>query len=248
LRKWYIFRIQNFPKLCKNKTKSHVIRSVVFKISGNPCQPEYVFYSQILTPGNLESLHLLIQGCISNDSKSQREFYEHYYGFALKTVFRYIYKYEKATDVVNDGFVKIFKSLARFQINKGSKDTEKILMGWMKRILINTAIDELRRQQLIPEIGELPNYIWNEMDKGQNADQKILYKELICEIKRLPPSYRTVFNMFVIDGFSHQEIANMLGISEGTSKSALAKAKAQLKKFINNRLSETKHATLRRQF
>jgi len=196
----------------------------------------------------LESLHNLIKGCIDSDYRSQRQFYEHYYGFALKTVFRYIYKYDKATDVVNDGFVKIFNSLARFQVTAGSSDTEKILMGWMKRILINTAIDELRRQQLVPEIGELPSHIWEEMDKGQNADQRILYKELICEIKRLPPSYRTVFNMFVIDGFSHQEIANMLGISEGTSKSALAKAKAQLKKFINNRYSESNHAILRRQF
>jgi len=194
----------------------------------------------------LEPLYTLIKGCISNDSKSQRQFYEHYYEFALKTVFRYIYKYDKATDVVNDGFVKIFNSLAKFQISKGNADTEKILMGWMKRILINTAIDELRRQQLIPEIGELPCYIWEEIDRCQNADQKILYKELICEIKRLPPSYRTVFNMFVIDGFSHQEIAKMLGISEGTSKSALAKAKAQLKKFLNNRFSEMSHATLRR--
>ena len=194
----------------------------------------------------MESLHTLIKGCIGNDYKSQKQFYEHYYGFALKTVFRYIFRYDKATDVVNDGFVKIFNSLARFQINKENADTEKILMGWMKRILINTAIDELRRQQVIPEIGELPRHIWEEMDKSQNADQKILYKELICEIKRLPPSYRTVFNMFVIDGFSHQEIANMLGISEGTSKSALAKAKAQLKKFINNRFSEVNHAIGRR--
>ena len=194
----------------------------------------------------MEPLYKLIKGCIDNDYKSQRQFYEHYYGFALKTVFRYIYKYDRATDVVNDGFVKIFNNLAKFQVSKGNTDTEKILMGWMKRILINTAIDELRRQQMIPEMAELPDHIWEENDKGQNADQKILYKELICEIKRLPPSYRTVFNMFVIDGFSHHEIANMLGISEGTSKSALAKAKAQLKKFINNRFSEINHATLKR--
>ena len=194
----------------------------------------------------MESLLTLIKGCIDNDSKSQRQFYEHYYGFALKTVFRYIYKYDKATDIVNDGFVKIFNNLAKFKVSSENADTEKILMGWMKRILINTAIDELRRQQLAPEIGELPNYVWEEDDKSQNADQKVLYKELISEIKRLPPSYRTVFNMFVIDGFSHQEIARALGISEGTSKSALAKAKAQLKKFINNRFSEINHAILKR--
>ena len=86
----------------------------------------------------------------------------------------------------------------------------------------------------------LPDHIWEENDQAQNADQRILYKELICEIKTFAPSYRTVFNMFVIDGFSHQEIAGMLGISEGTSKSALAKAKAQLKKFISKRYTEIK--------
>jgi len=190
----------------------------------------------------LESLYKLIRGCIERDSKSQQAFYEHYYGFALKTVFRYIYKYDKATDVVNDSFVKIFNSLEKFQLSQEKSDTEKILMGWMKRILINTAIDELRKQQVAPEIGELPDYIWEEMDRSQNADQRILYKELICEVKRLPPSYRNVFNMFVIDGFSHNEIAKTLGISEGTSKSALAKAKAQLKKFLENRISHKSYA------
>ena len=191
----------------------------------------------------MESLYKLIRGCIEKDNKSQQEFYEHYYGFALKTVFRYIYKYEKATDVVNDSFVKIFNSLDKFQMGKEKSDTEKILMGWMKRILINTAIDELRRQQSVPEIKELPDYIWEERDKSQSADQRLLYKELICEVKRLPPSYRNVFNMFVLDGFSHNEIAKTLGISEGTSKSALAKAKAQLKKFLEKRFSQKSYAT-----
>ncbi len=186
----------------------------------------------------MDSLYILIKGCIINDYKSQKQFYEHYYGFALKTVFRYIYLYDKATDVVNDSFVKIFNNLPKFNLDKDNLDTEKILMGWMKRILINTSIDELRRSQSAPQICELPAYIWEENDRTQNSDQKVLYKELICEIKRLPQSYRTVFNLFVIDGFSHNEIAGMLGISEGTSKSALAKAKAQLKKFISNRFTE----------
>lgn len=190
----------------------------------------------------MESLYKLIRDCIARDNKSQRAFYEYYYGFALKTVFRYIYQYDKAVDVVNDGFVKIFNSLGKFKLNKEDADTERILMGWMKRILINTAIDELRKLQNVPVIMELPEYIWEQTDRSYNADQKILYKELICEVKKLPPSYRKVFNMFVIDGFSHSEIANILGISEGTSKSALAKAKAQLKRFIENRFVEKSYA------
>lgn len=190
----------------------------------------------------MEPLYKLIKGCVARDSKSQRAFYEYYYGFALKTVFRYIYRYDKATDIVNDSFVKIFNSFEKFKPGRESGETEIILMGWMKRILVNTAIDELRRQQTVPIIAALPDYIWQETDSSQNADQKILYKELVCEIKRLPPSYRSVFNMFVIDGFTHNEIAKTLGISEGTSKSALAKAKAQLKRFIENRFAEKAYA------
>ena len=106
-------------------------------------------------------------------------------------------------------------------------------MGWMKRILVNTAIDELRRNHLTPEIGELSDYAWQQSDNSQKADQKILYKELIDHVRKLPPSYRAVFNMYVIDGFSHQEIADQLGVSVGTCKSNLSKAREHLKKILN---------------
>lgn len=186
----------------------------------------------------MEDLHSIIEGCLINNYKCQKTLYEHYYGYALKIVFRYIYRYEKAIDVVNDGFVKIFKSFTKFDCAE-NEHLEKIWMGWMKRIMINTAIDELRRMNMIPEIGGLPDYIWELQDRSQGADQKILYKELIAQVKKLPPSYRVAFNMYVIDGFSHQEIAERLGISVGTSKSNLAKARMQLKKFIDKDVQES---------
>lgn len=185
----------------------------------------------------MEELQSIIEGCLTNDHKCQKKLYERYYGYALKIVFRYIYRYEKATDVVNDGFVKIFRSFNKFACAE-NEHLEKIWMGWMKRIMINTAIDELRRSNMMPEIGVLPDYIWEIQDRSHGADQNILYKELICQVKKLPPSYRVAFNMYVIDGFSHQEIAERLGISVGTSKSNLAKAKMQLKKFINKDIQE----------
>jgi RNA polymerase sigma-70 factor (ECF subfamily) len=112
------------------------------------------------------------------------------------------------------------------------ENLEIILLSWMKKIMINTAIDELRRQNMMPEIGGLPDDIWEEPDKSSQADQMLLYKELMTEIKRLSPAYRVVFNMYVIDGFSHQEIAEKLGISVGASKSNLFKARMQLQKYI----------------
>lgn len=167
----------------------------------------------------------------------QKQLYEKYYGYALKTVFRYIYRYDKAVDVVNDGFVKLFSHFSRFNCQE-PEHLEKILMGWIKKIMINTAIDELRRQNMLPEIGGIPEYVWDEADSQQTAEQRLYYKELILEVKQLPPSYRIVFNMYVIDGFSHQEIAGQLGISVGTSKSNLAKARAHLQKKLNSDIGE----------
>ncbi|MDQ6815180.1 MAG: sigma-70 family RNA polymerase sigma factor [Bacteroidota bacterium] len=185
----------------------------------------------------MEELYSIIDGCLTNQHKYQKLLYERYYGYALKIVFRYIYRYEKATDVVNDGFVKIFRSLEKFECAE-KEHLEKIWMGWIKRIMINTAIDELRKSNMLPEIGGLPDHIWEIQDRAQGADQRVLYKELIAQVKKLPPSYRVAFNMFVIDGLSHQEIAERMGISVGTSKSNLAKARMQLKKFIDKDVQE----------
>lgn len=148
-------------------------------------------------------------------------------------MFRYIYRYDKAVDVVNDGFVKVFRSFSKFEF-KSTENLEMMLMGWMRTIMINTAIDQLRRNNFLPEIGDISESIWMHEDKSQASDSNLLYKELVKEIKKLPPSYRTVFNMYVIDGLTHQEIANLLGISVGTSKSNLSKARVILQKIIKN--------------
>ena len=179
----------------------------------------------------MSTLKEVIKGCQNLDHKYQKAFYEKYYGYALKIIFRYIYRYERAIDVTNDGFVKVFKNIKSFDYNK-DEEIQKVLMGWMRRIMVNTAIDELRKNYMMPEIGALPAHIWEEPDLSGGADQIVLYKELIVEIKKLPPSYRIVFNMYVIDGFSHNEIAEQLKISVGTSKSSLFKARMHLQKFI----------------
>jgi RNA polymerase sigma factor (sigma-70 family) len=181
----------------------------------------------------LESLHQLITGCIQNNHRDQRFLYEKYYGYCLKTVFRYIYRYDKAVDVVNDGFVKVFRNFSRFHYTD-KENLEMILMGWMRMIMINTAIDQLRKNNFLPEIGDISDTIWMHEDKSQASDKMLLYKELVKEIKKLPPSYRTVFNLYVIEGLSHQEIATQLGISVGTSKSNLSKARVLLQKIVKN--------------
>jgi RNA polymerase sigma factor (sigma-70 family) len=179
---------------------------------------------------DLKFLDEIIAGCRENNHRDQKTLYERYYGYCLKVVFRYIFRYDKAVDVVNDGFVKVFGKLHTFHYDQSSK-IEMILMGWMRTIMINTAIDRLRKDNFLPEIGMINEGAWIE-DRTQSADQSLLYKDLINEVKKLPPTYRIVFNMYVIDGFTHQEIANQLKIAVGTSKSNLSKARGLLQSYL----------------
>lgn len=181
----------------------------------------------------MDNLRNIIDACVQNHSASQKLVYERYYGYALKIVFRYVYRYEKAADVVNDGFVKIFRHIGRF-VTDDAEHIEQRFMGWIKKIMINAAIDELRRNSLLVEIGGIPEHVWDTADNSLSPDQALLYKELVIMIKQLPPAYRTVFNMVVIDGLTHQEVANLLDISVGTSKSNLSRARVLLQKHIKD--------------
>lgn len=176
----------------------------------------------------------IIEGCKKQEAQSQKLLYERFYGYALKIAFRYVYRYDLAVNVTNDGFVKVFRHIERFRYEE-EQFPERLLMGWMKRIMINTSIDELRRNNMTPEIGGIPEWVWEVADKSQKSDQQLLYKELISYVKSLPPMYRIVFNMFVIDGCTHFEIADSLGISVGTSKSNLSRARGILQKIIKEK-------------
>ena len=168
---------------------------------------------------------------MDKDHTCQKILYEHYRGYALKISFRYLYRYENALDAVNDSFVKIFNHFPGFDMGADA-DNEKIFMAWLKKITINTCIDALRRASMLPEIGGIPDHVWDKPDDRNRADQVLLYNDLIAIIKKLQPNYRLVFNLYVIDGYSHTEIAGMLHISVGTSKSNLSRARSLLQMKI----------------
>lgn len=171
---------------------------------------------------------------MNGESKCQRLIYDNYRGFALKTVFRYIYRYEKADDVVTDGFVKAFTHFHQFKIDE-DENLEKLVMAWLKRIMINCAIDELRKSNMMPEIGGIQDKVWDITDRSDNADQLLLYKDLVAQIKELQPNYRIVFNLYVLDGYTHSQIADMLNISVSTSRSTLSRAKT----ILQNQIKQT---------
>jgi RNA polymerase sigma-70 factor (ECF subfamily) len=190
----------------------------------------------------LDSCTDIIKGCAARNQHYQRILYEQYLGYALKTAFRFIYRYEKAIDVVNDSFVKLFNHFPDFQLGLDT-DNEKLLFGWLRKIIINTSIDHLRKSQLLPEIGGIPDEIWEISDTCNNADQLVNYKDLVVLIKELPPEYRIIFNLYVIDGYSHGEIAAIMNIPEGTSKSGLSRARILLRKKIK-KLEEVKQCQI----
>jgi len=169
---------------------------------------------------------------MANEYIYQKMVYKNYQGYAMKTVFRYIYRHEKVVDVVNDGFVKLFNGFNNFKPADTEEGNRKKLMVYITRIMISTGIDELRKGNMSPEIGGIPDYIWGFTVRDHDADQQVLYKQVILMIKELPPAYRIVFNMYEIDGFNHLEIAEMLQIPVGTSKSNLSRAKAMLQAKI----------------
>jgi RNA polymerase sigma factor (sigma-70 family) len=180
---------------------------------------------------NRQQIEHIVTGCISANRQSQKELYQNYYGFATSICMRYSNVNNDTIEIVNDGFLKIFKSIHLFVPKYENFETS--LLGWMKSILVHTAIDHFRKNgknYLVGEVADETNELAN---TDVSAIDKMSYKEIIELVQKLSPVYRTVFNMFVIDGYKHEEIAEHLHISVGTSKSNLAKAKANIKKMLS---------------
>lgn len=186
----------------------------------------------------MEKLLHIISGCAQQDRQCQQMLYDQYYGLCLKIAFRYVNTYEQAVEVTHDGFLKMFRNFSRFEVRDKDK-LEMLLIGWIRRIVINAAIDYMRREMNNQQTHAIPEHIWEHKDDGQSSDNSLLYKELMCLVKELPPAYRMVFNLHVIEGYSHPEIAKMLGITTGTSKSNLSKARAHLQKALTAENTET---------
>lgn len=173
-----------------------------------------------------DDIQILIRGCLKNDRKSQEELYKRYYAAMMTLCARYVKDRNDALEVLNDSFLKVFKQLKKYEPVKGSFYT------WMKKIVINTAIDAFRRQKVIRG-GEMLSGETGEPGIDNEAVSKMNSDQLLDIIRQLPVTTRLVFNLYNIDGFSHGEIASMLGISEGTSRWHLSDARRQLRLIIN---------------
>lgn len=176
------------------------------------------------TTGN-STLEKLIAGCAKGDRECQRKLYELFYSKMMGVCIRYASNHEDAKDLLHDGFLKVFSHIKKFS-HAGSFE------GWVRRIMINTVIDNFRKNRniFLKDANDLQNLQNEEPDLdvlGQLSTEDVLKA-----VQQLSPAYRAVFNLYVIEGFSHKEIAKELSISIGTSKSNLMKARNNLKKIV----------------
>ncbi len=165
----------------------------------------------------------LINGCISKDRRTQKELYQLYYGYCMRICLRYAKSKDEAVEMVNDGFMKVFMNMHKY-------DRQRSFNAWISTIMINTSIDYYRNRIKKIEMEELNAK--HEVEDSENILSHLNYEDLIKLVQKLSYAYRTVFNLFAIDGFSHEEISAMLSISVGTSKSNLFKARENLKKML----------------
>jgi RNA polymerase sigma-70 factor (ECF subfamily) len=169
------------------------------------------------------SLNKLIKQCAKNDKRAQKEIYQLFAGKLFSICLKYSKNRQEAQDNFQDGFITIFSKIGQFNF-KGSFE------GWLKRIMVNTVLLKYRNKSVLNIVTEeIPDEVIVDID-----DDEISLDFLLSLIQELPERYRLVFNLYVLDGYSHKEVSQMLHIAEGTSKSNLARARAILKQKVEN--------------
>lgn len=166
----------------------------------------------------------LINGCIQNSRQAQEQLYKQFYGPMASICLRYTRNQEDAIEVLHNGFLKVYKNMHTYDANKAS------LYTWIRKVIVNTSIDFIRQREKF--------YTTIELEKAEepaieaDAVQRMSAQELLQLVRQLSPATQGVFNLYVIEGYNHREIANLLGISEGTSKWHLSEARKQLQHLL----------------
>lgn len=173
----------------------------------------------------------LLEGCRRGDRAAQRELYNRFAPKMYGVCLRYAANAEEAEDILQEGFIKVFRKIGSFR-GEGSFE------GWVRRIFVNTAIEHYRKKVYLQPITE------HEEDTVEGNLLSVLdnlaERDIINLVQQLSPGYRTVFNMYVVEGYTHKQIAEQLGISEGTSKSQLSRAKQILQELVQTFIERRK--------
>ncbi|MCS7018396.1 MAG: RNA polymerase sigma factor [Cytophagales bacterium] len=168
----------------------------------------------------------LIRDCLANKRGAHELFYKRFYGYVMSIALRYSNHSEEAKEITNDSFVKVFKHLNRY-------DQHRPIKSWMRRIVINTALDRLRKNKRELRQTDIEQIVIPAPE--ESVLQQLSAEDIMRMVQHLSAAQRAVFNLFEIEGFSHEEIGEMLDIPVGTSKSHLARAKMKLRQMISER-------------
>jgi RNA polymerase sigma factor (sigma-70 family) len=175
----------------------------------------------------------LLAGCLEGNRRMQEELYRRFSPRMYAVCLRYAGNAEEAEDIIQEGFIKVFKKLGSFR-SEGSFE------GWVRRIFVNTAIEHFRRKRyLMPVTEKEENTIEG---KYLSVLDDLAARDIMSLVQDLSPGYRTVFNLYVVEGYTHKEIADMMGISEGTSKSQLSRAKVILQDMVKQFIDQQRGA------
>jgi RNA polymerase sigma-70 factor (ECF subfamily) len=175
----------------------------------------------------------LIKGCIDGNRRMQETLYQRFAPKMYAVCLRYAGTAPEAEDILQEGFIKVFKKLTSYR-GEGSFE------GWIRRIFVNTAIEHFRRKRYLQPVTEREE---NTVEgKYLSILDDMAEKDVLALVQQLSPGYRTVFNMYVVEGYTHKEIADMLGISEGTSKSQLSRAKVILQDMVKQFIDQNREA------
>lgn len=207
----------------KNKISTTNVVSILL-------QP-YIFLALIFTDLlSEEEMTYHIEACAQNSRESQKIIYNSFYGYAMAICDRYTSNQDDAMEILNDSFLKVFKTIHRYK--PAYSDVMSSFKGWLRKIVIYTAIDYFRKNYKYRETVNLDNIMYQLPSQAEDIVDKLNYETIIQALRELSPGYRAVFNLFVIEGLSHEMIAKKLDISVGSSKSNLSKARKQLQKIL----------------
>ncbi len=168
----------------------------------------------------------LVIECVKGNPRAQRMLFDRFSSKMLGVCLRYAKDSEQADDILQDGFVKVFTKLKDFK-NEGS------LEGWIRRVMVNTALDQIRKNG--KTLGDVSvDDVQYKIENNDHIAEQLMAEDLLKLINSMPDGYKVVFNMFAIEGYTHNEIADTLGISESTSKSQYSRARAYLRERISD--------------
>ena len=167
----------------------------------------------------------LVNKCLKKDALAQKQLFEYYSRRMMGVCLRYFKDVEEAQDVLQMGFIKVFEKLEMYN-QEGSLD------GWIRKIIVNTALDNIRKNKKLQNNVDIDKVDYQLASHNETAIEAMSAQDLLEVIQRMPTGFRTVFNMYVIEGYSHKEIAEELNITVSTSKSQFSRARAYLQKIL----------------